>query len=117
MSPNRKIVKFRETNLCLLELRALERKLKPELILFSKMTQPDIPAAADLQHLEIYSLENYLCADEFELMNFRCVAGCNHELRANQRRRWSDVSFFEFNEDSKLGEGGFGHVRIMNHNL
>ena len=73
------------------------------------MTQTDIPAAADLQNLEFYSLENFLCAD------LGCAAGCEHELRANQKRKWTDVSLFEFKADSKLGEGGFGHVRIMNY--
>ena len=68
------------------------------------MTQADIPAAADLQNLEIYSLENFLC------VNLGCAAGCEHELRRNQRRRWTDVTLFQFNEASKLGEGGFGHV-------
>jgi len=66
---------------------------------------PDIPAAADLQNLEFYSIENFLCAD------FGCAARCEHELRQGQRKRWTDVTLFEFNEDNKLGEGGFGHVQ------
>jgi len=65
---------------------------------------PDIPATADIQNLEFYSKEDFLCA------NLSCATGCNHELRRNQRRRWTDVTMFDFNEASKLGEGGFGHV-------
>ena len=65
---------------------------------------PAIPAAADLRNLEFYSIEDFLCA------NFGCAARCEHELRRDERKRWTDVTLFEFNEASKLGKGGFGHV-------
>ena len=65
---------------------------------------PAIPANADLQILEFYSIEDFLCAD------FGCAAGCEHDIRRDHRRKWTDVSLFDFNEARKLGEGGFGHV-------
>ena len=71
---------------------------------------PDIPATADFQNLEFYSKEDFLCADLGCATRPHCRARCEHELRRNQRRRWRDVTLFNFNEASKLGEGGFGHV-------
>jgi len=88
---------------------------------------PDIPANADLQNLEFYSREDFLCADlGCEITYYGNIlrdllwgqagfrphpcTGCNHELRRNQRKRWRDVTLFDFNEANKLGEGGFGHV-------
>ena len=76
------------------------------------MTQANIPAVADLSNLEFYSLEDFHCSQ------FEC-GGCEHELRQNERRNWNLLSLFEelFKIENKLGEGGFGHVTIMNHNL
>ena len=84
---------------------------------------PDIPVAADLQNLEFYSKENFLCEEigtggpisvwdrlwSGSRRGQRCT-GCEHELSLGQRRKWTDVTLFNFNETSKIGEGGFRHV-------
>ena len=75
-------------------------------------TFPDIPAAADFQNLEFYSKEDFLCAD------LGCAARCEQELSRDQRRRWRDVTIFNFNETTKIGEGGFRHVkRIISYKI